>query len=191
MTHPISHVATIAAFGLMALAAAPAAAQESTTTGTQSFTVVGNVPPLCSGGTLTGGNTIFDLGVLIDTTTGLLRTDLTASPRTLTGAFCSARSSITVQATAMAAQNFTALPPAGFSRTVNYTATASGWTTTPATFTTGATANANAVQTRDTAFTGPITVSLANFATGGGATLRPVSDTRYTGTVTVTLAAVN
>jgi hypothetical protein len=191
MTHSPSTFAKLAAFGLVALAAAPAAAQEATTTSTQSFTVVGNVPPLCSGGTLTGGNTTFDLGVLIDTTTGLLRTDLAAPPKTLTGAFCTARSSITVQATAMAAQNFTAVPPAGFSRTVNYTATASGWTTTPATFTTGATANAGSVQTRDTAFTGPITVSLANFATGGGAALRLVSDTRYAGTVTVTLAAVN
>ncbi len=96
---------------------------------------------MCAGGTLVGGNDTFDLGVLIDTTTGFLRTDLAAPGKVLSGAYCSGRSTITVAATAMAAQNFTAAPPAGFSRTVDYTATAAGWTTTPASFATAAASN--------------------------------------------------
>ncbi len=173
--------------GLAAAFAAPAAAQS--TTDSESFQVIGNVPALCSAGTVTGGNNTIDLGVLTDTATGFLRTDLTAPPRTITGSFCSSRSTIRVEATPIVAQNFTATPPAGFSRTVNYEATAAGWTTTPAVFSTAQATNTAATQTRNTAFTGDITVSLANFATGGGSTLRLVADNRYLGTVVVTLTA--
>jgi hypothetical protein len=178
---------TLAALSL----SSAAAAQEASDTDTRTFAVTGNVPALCSGGTLVGNSGTFDLGVLIDTTTGFLRTDLTAPPKVLSGAFCSARSTISINATQIAAQNFTATPPAGFSRLVDYTATASGWTTTAASFNTAAATNANASQTRDNAFTGDITVSIANFATNGGANLRPVADTSYRGLVTVTLSAAN
>lgn len=174
--------------GLVAAAvAAPAAAQS--TSDTSEFAVIGNVPALCSGGTISGANATFDLGVLVDTATGLLRTDLAAPSKVITGSFCSARSTINVDADAMAAQNFTASPPAGFSRSVNYVATASGWTVTPASYDTAQTVNSAATQSRDTAFTGDITVALSNFATAGGNALRLVADTNYLGTVTVTLAA--
>jgi hypothetical protein len=169
--------------------AAPACAQSDTDV--KNFAVIGNVPALCSGGTLTGAGATFDVGVLIDTATGFLRTDLAAPNKLLAGSFCSARSTITVDATPMLAQTFTATPPAGFSRTVNYTATASGWTATPAVFTVGAASNPAAVQTRPTAFTGDITVGVSDFSTSGGATLRLVADTSYVGTVTVTLAVAN
>ncbi|KHK93737.1 hypothetical protein LK12_04705 [Novosphingobium malaysiense] len=177
---------------MLALAALPAAAsaQSATDSSTKEFAVTGNVPALCTGGTLTGDGT-FDLGVLTDTATGLLRTDLSAPDQVITGSFCSTRSTIEIAATAMTAQNATATPPAGFSRTVNYVATASGWTTTPASFDTAATTNSAAMQTRDTAFTGDIAVALSNFSTGGGDTLRMVSDTDYQGSVTVTLTAAN
>lgn len=178
----------------LAVAATPALAQSNGETGgtsdTKEFAVIGNVPALCSGGTLVGDDATFDLGVLIDTSTGLLRTDLSAPDKILTGSFCSARSTINVDAEAMTAQNFTATPPAGFSRTVNYVATASGWTVTPASFDTALAVNSAATQSRDTAFTGDITVGLSDFATGGGSALRLVADTDYLGTVIVTLAAV-
>ena len=74
---------------------------------------------------------------------------------------------------------------------MNYTATASGWTTPAANFTTGAGSNAAATQSRPTPFTGDITVGISGFATVGGANLRPVADTSYTGLVTVTLAVAN
>lgn len=177
----------LAATGLAGLMAAPAAAQS--TTDSESFQVIGNVPALCSAGTVTGGNNTIDLGVLTDTATGFLRDDLVAPPRIITGSFCSSRSTVRVEATPMAAQNFTAAPPAGFSRTVNYQATASGWTATPAVFSTAQATNAAATQTRTTAFSGDITVSLDNFTTGGGDALRLVADDRYLGTVVVTLTA--
>lgn len=175
----------------LALLALPGVALAQSNTDTKSFAVIGTVPQMCAGGTLVGGNSTFDLGVLIDTTTGFLRTDLAAPNKVLTGAYCTGRSTITVSATALAAQTFTATPPAGFSRIVNYTATAAGWTTTAASFTTGAASNPAATQTRATAFTGDITVGIAGFSTGGGSGLRLVADTEYRGIVTVTLAAAN
>lgn len=170
-----------------------AAAQEGggSDTDTKDFAVVGNVPAMCVGGTLAGTGATFDMGVLIDLNTGLLRTDLASPPKLLSGSFCSARSTITVNATPMAAQTFTTTPPAGFSRVVNYTATAAGWTTTPASFVTGAGSNPAAVQTRATAFSGDITVSVGSFSTDGGATQRLVADTNYQGNVTVTLAVAS
>lgn len=179
--------------GLAGLAAlSPAYAQETGSTSVAGpFPVIGNVPALCAGGTLSAADGTFNVGTLIDTSTGFLLNSLSAPAKTLVGSFCSARSSITVSATPMAAQNFTATPPAGFSRTVNYTATASGWTATPASFTTGAGENGAAVQTRNTAFTGDITVAVSNFATAGGNTLRMVADSDYQGLVTVTLAVVD
>ena len=169
--------------------AGPAFAQ-STTAVAGPFPVVGNVPAVCTGGTLTAADGTFNVGVLVDTSTGFLLNTLTAPSKTLTGSFCSARSSITVAATPMTAQNV-AVAPTGFSRTVNYTATAAGWTDTAASFTTGAATNTAAVQQRATAFTGNITVGVSGFTTGGGNTLRMVADTNYQGIVTVTLAVVS
>jgi hypothetical protein len=166
-----------------------AAAQSDTDT--KDFAVVGNVPAMCVGGTIAGTGSTFDMGVLIDLNTGLLRTDLASPPKVLSGSFCSARSTITVNATPMAAQTFTSTPPAGFSRLVDYTATAAGWTTTPAAFATGAGSNPAAVQTRGTAFSGDITVSVGSFSTVGGANQRLVADTNYQGNVTVTLAVAS
>jgi len=179
-----------AAFATLVFCWAGAASAQSATD-TKTFTVTGTVPALCVGGTVTGGNATFDLGVLVDTSTGLLRTNLSAPSKTLTGSFCSARSTITVAATPVTAQTFTGTAPTGFSRGVNYTATAAGWTTTAASFTTGQASNPAAVQTRTTAFTGDITVSLGNFSTDGGVALRLVADPAYLGNVTVTLAVAS
>lgn len=175
----------------LTLAPAAAFAQNATATDSKQFAVVGSVPAICSGGALGGGNGTFDLGVLTNTSTGLLRSDLSAPARSLVGAYCSAQSTIAVVATPMVAQNFTATAPAGFSRSVDYTATASGWTANPASFNTAAASNPAASQVRATAFTGDIGVGVSNFATTGGAALRLVADTAYRGTVTVTLTAAN
>ena len=183
----------IVPIGLAALLAAGsgAASAQSTTATSGPFPVTGNVPILCTAGTLTEDNGVFAVGVLVDLSTGLLRNDLSAPPKILHGTFCTSRSTITVAATPLVAQAFTTTPPAGFSRTVNFTATAAGWTPNPAVFTTGAAANPNAVQTRNTGFTGDITVSIGSFTTGGGPTLRLVEDPLYQGSVVVTLAAAS
>lgn len=166
----------------------PAMAQSDTDS--QELNVVGNVPNLCSGGTLTGGGT-FDLGVLIDTSTGLLRTDIVAPTQTLVGSFCSTRSTINVEATPLLAQNFTVTPPDGFSRRVDYTASAAGWTDNPAIFSTATATNADASQTRNSPYSGEIAVSLSGYTTNGGNRQRLVADTSYLGLVTVTITAAD
>jgi hypothetical protein len=167
-----------------------AALAQATNTSTKNVGVVGTAPAMCFGGTLTGdGN--YDLGILIDTATGQLRSDLAAPAKVLVGSFCTGRSTITVQATPLAAQNSTVAPPTGFSRQVDYVATASGWTTIPAAYNTATATNSAATQTRASAFTGDITVAISGFATSGGESLRLVADDNYRGLVTVTIAAVN
>lgn len=183
----------IAHYGLAVLltAGSGAASAQSTTATSGPFPVTGNVPALCSAGTLTDNNGVFAVGVLVDLSTGFLRNDLAAPPKVLQGSFCTSRSTITVSATPLVAQAFTSTPPTGFSKTVNFTATAAGWTPNAASFTTGAGTNPNAVQTRATGFTGDITVSIGSFTTGGGPNLRLVEDPLYQGAVTVTLAAAS
>ena len=173
------------------IAALPGAALAQTSnTSTKNVGVIGTAPAMCFAGTVTG-NGSYDLGVLIDTATGQLRTDLAAPDKVLVGSFCTGRSTITVAATPLAAQNSTVAPPSGFSRQVNYTATATGWTTTPASYTTGTAANSASTQTRASAYTGDITVAISGFSTSGGQSLRLVADDNYLGLVTVTIAAVN
>ena len=176
-------LSTVAA--LLAAGGATAAAAQ-TTASRGPIPISGNVPALCTSGVNTSGSGSFDVGILTDPTTGLLRTDLAAPPKVLTGAFCSARSNIIISATPLLSQN-NLNASGGFSRTVNFTATAAGWTTTPATFTTGAASNPGATQLRPTPFTGNITVSIGAFSTGGGNALRLVADPAYLGSVTVTL----
>ena len=153
--------------------------------------VIGTVPAMCFAGTLAGAQGTFDLGVLTDAATGLMRKDLAAPPKLLSGAFCSAKSTISIAATPLAAENNLATPPAGFSRRVDYVATASGWTAAPAVFSTGQATNATAVQQRGSAFQGDITVGITGFSTAGGDTLRLVADPSYKGAVTVTLAVAD
>lgn len=172
---------------ILAWVAGPNSAAAQTVSDGKTFAVVGSVPAICVGGSVAEAGGVFDLGVLVNTSTGLLRDDLSVPAQLLSGSFCSSRSSIAVAATPIEAQTFTSSAPAGFSRSVDFTAIASGWTATPASFATAASANPGALQQRDTPFTGPISVSIGNFATSGGAALRLVADTSYRGTVTVTL----
>ncbi|MBB4613562.1 hypothetical protein [Novosphingobium taihuense] len=185
MTYTRSTATLVALALASAAASAPAAGQSATDS--ESFAVVGNVPAICIGGSVSEAGGVFDLGVLVDTSTGFLRTDLTVPAQVLSGSFCSARSSIAVSASPITAQTFTSSAPAGFSRSVDFTATASGWTATPATFATAAASNPSSLQQRDTPFSGPISVGIGSFTTTGGAALRLVADTSYRGTVTVTL----
>ncbi|MFL6845710.1 MAG: hypothetical protein ACJ8ER_12605 [Allosphingosinicella sp.] len=180
-------------FSLALLLAACPGAAWAQTQGAQSrpLSVIGNVPVLCTAGTLSDDNGVFAVGVLVDLSTGLLRNDLSAEPKVLRGTFCTSRSTITVEASPLVAQASSGSRPEGFSDTVNFTATAEGWTPSPAVFTTGAAANPNAVQTRETGFSGDIVVSIGDFTTDGGPTLRLVEDPLYQGAVVVTLAAAD
>src|SRR5205085_822118 len=83
---------------LLAAASGAASAQSSSGLPTP-FSVIGNVPVLCTAGTLTEDNGVFAVGVLVDLSTGLLRHDLSAPPKVLHGTFCTSRSTITIEAT--------------------------------------------------------------------------------------------
>jgi hypothetical protein len=180
----------LSSFAALLAAGGATAASAQTTASRGPIPINGNVPALCTAGTNTSGSGAFNVGILTDPSTGLLRNDLSAPPKVLAGAFCSAQSNITISATPLVSvENLVAI--GGFSRTVNFTATASGWTTTPATFTTGASSNPGATQLRPTPFQGDITVSIGGFSTGGGNLLRLVSDPAYLGSVTVTLAVAS
>ena len=152
--------------------------------------VTANAPTFCSIGVLQGTDEVFDLGVLIDLSTGFLSPSLSAPPKTLAGAFCNAGSIIDISATPITAQTAGGNPPSGYSDAVDFTATASGWTTAPAIFSTSGGVNAQSSQTRPTAFAGNIVVSIGDFSTTGGA-LRMMADPVYQGSVTLTLTVAN
>jgi hypothetical protein len=183
---------TLAVILISVAVLAPAAAQAADPGPAESTVpVTGAVATLCVGGSVTGGDTAFNLGVLIDTTTGFMLSNLSAPPKTVIGSFCNTRSTIEVSATPMMAQSFTGAPPAGFTNALDYTATASGWTPTAASYVTDAPSNPAATQSRGSAYSGPITVAVSNFAPVGGAALRLVADAAYQGTVTVTLSVAS
>lgn len=148
--------------------------------------VSGNVPTLCSVGGV-GGQGSFPLGVLIDTATGKMRAGLSAPNQTITGSWCNAPSTVSISATQLSAVNFTATPPAGFSRSLNYTATASGFSALPASFTTGATTNTIATRQAAGPVTGPITIAVSAVTPVGNDPFL-VADTSYQGVITITLA---
>jgi hypothetical protein len=178
----IALVALAAAGALIAADAVAASAPA-----TAHVVIAGKVTPLCSVGSPADGSTVFNLGTLIDTATGLLLPNLAAA-KTLSVAFCNSLSNVTVAATPMRAQNFTAPPPEGFTAAVDYTASASGWSATPAVFVTAFANNPGAVQSVPGAFAADIVIALSGFAAQGGATLPLVADPAYQGTVTITVA---
>jgi hypothetical protein len=174
---------------LAGFSTAPAMAQESQPT-IINFPVTGFVTRLCSIGAITGGNGTYALGSLIDPTTGLLSSTLSAPAKVVTGSWCNAPSTINVAATQLTATGYTGALPAGFTSTVDFTANAAGWSGVPASFVTGAASNTAATQSASSATAGAITVNIGTFAARGGASLRPVAATAYNGQVVLTLAIV-
>jgi hypothetical protein len=177
---------TTVSFALLIAGQVSAQQVPALTSTSPNMPVTGNVPTLCAVGAVSGqGN--FPLGTLIDTATGKMRAGLTAPDQTITGSWCNAPSSVSISATQLAAVNFTATPPAGFSRSLNYTATASGFSALPASFTTGAATNTTATRATGGPVTGPITIAVSA-VTPVGADPFLVADTSYQGIVTITLA---
>ena len=168
------------------VSAGAANAQVGTTSTSPNMPVTGSVPILCAVGTVSG-NGDFPLGTLIDTATGKMRQNITADPRTISGSWCNAPSTISISATQLTAQNSTGTLPGGFSRTLNYTATASGFSALPATFVTGSTPNSTATRNVTGPLTAPITVTVSAVTPVGDNPFL-VADSSYRGTVTVTLA---
>lgn len=175
---------------LIALAAAPLPALAQSATATGNVAVGGQVAPLCILGTPNPATV--NLGTLANTSGARVGRIATFSPQTvsLPGSFCNfAGSQLSVQATALLSTDDT-VPPAGFSRAVNYTATASGWAASNAVATTAALANGSNAAATGSGSTQPLpkladlTVALSNFTAPGDAILVAGA---YSGTVTVTL----
>lgn len=154
-------------------------------------TVLGNVAKLCVLGT--PSRATIDLGQMAETSgtnVGKLRT-LGNEAVTLPGSFCNfANSQVTVEATALVADNTTAAQT-GFARTVNFKATASNWATTNAAATTAADRDGLTPTASGSGSVQPlprladITVTLSDYSVPGN--LLMVSG-GYTGAVIVTLA---
>lgn len=166
----------------------PAAAQSATATGT--VAVGGQVAPLCIIGQ--PNPPTVNLGALANSSGARVGRVVSFSPQTVTlpASFCNfAGSQLTVQATALLSAD-SASPPSGFSRAVNYTATASGWATTNAVAVTAALndgVNATAVGTGSTQplpRIADLSVVLSNFTAPGDAILVAGA---YSGTIIVTL----
>lgn len=169
-------------------AAAPAVAQAAPDEG--EVAIDGSVAPLCILGD--PNPALVDLGILINTSgtrIGKIRT-IANQNVLLANSFCNfAGSVVTITANAMLRTDPTP-PPASFARAVNYTATASGWTSNDASVTTSALANGANPSASGTGATQPlpkfanIGVQLSNFTAPGDAFL-VAGD--YTGSVIVTL----
>lgn len=153
--------------------------------------VHGNVLTLCTLGTLSSEDNIFDLGIITDPATGLLTPGIRPPSKILEGAICNAQSVITVHAEPLVAQGFVEAAPSGFAKAVDFTATAAGWTDQPAVFDTRLSENAGANQQRGEPFAGQIVLSLGDFSTVGGNQLALVADPDYRGVVVVTLAVAD
>jgi hypothetical protein len=180
---------TIALVALIAgtFAGAVVGADAASAPDTAHVEIAGVVSPLCSVGGAADGDNVFEMGTLIDTSTGLLLPGLTAT-KTLSGVFCNSLSTVSVLATPMQAQNATQPPPQGFTATVDFLASASGFGATPARFATGLAQNPDATQSVPDAFAADIVVDLTQFSANGGANLALVADPAYRGTVTITVA---
>ena len=179
----------LAAMTLIGAVAAPAWADgPNTGPDVERFSMAMSVPTLCRFGEVQGGNSEFDMGVITEDATGLLKRGLAPPVQRLQASFCNAPSELKVQATIMAPTGSTRPAPSGFARGVHYTAKVSGWTDNDAVFQTDVTGTQAAATQRQTK---PrehnIEITLSDFHTAGGDNLRPIASSRYEGEVIVTL----
>jgi hypothetical protein len=178
----------------LAIAAALAPSLALADTNSTTVTVTGTVTASCTLAPVASGAGAFTVGGgnLIDTTTGQLATGLhTGGPQTITGSWCNAASVISVVANPMLQTLFVGAPPSGWTKSVNYKATASGWGPDLPVTTTGDVSGSNptsntASQTVTTPTAATISIDLSNFVTPGSNS-RLVAGS-YTGSVVVTLA---
>lgn len=158
--------------------------------GTVSITLTGSVEKACHIGA--PASATINLGNLASTSDGTLLTTITAPSTTIPESWCNTGSVIGVIATPLVAQGLSGTPPSGFTQAVNYTAAASGWTATPASFTTtgdvsgGGNGTTPGTQTVSAPVAQTITVNLSNFASPSSG-LRLVAAATYSGTITITL----
>lgn len=169
-----------------AMLAAPALADGNST----AITLTGNVDKACHIGS--PSTLSVSLGNLANASDGTLLTSIPLSDTTISDSWCNTGSTIGVLATPLVALGYSGAPPSGFTKAVNYTAAASGWSPTAASFTTNAIADGSgsgstpATQSAGNPVAQTITVSLSSFHSPSSG-LRLVADTNYSGTITITL----
>lgn len=179
----------IVSLTVLALALAPASAfAQSTATGTVG--VDGHVAPICILGDPNPATV--DLGQLSASSGPRTGRVATIAPRTVTlpGSYCNfAGSVVTVLANALVV-NDPAAPPAGFTRAVNYTASAANWASGPSAATTAALRDGTTPSATGSGSIQPlpkladISLTFSSFTTPGDSFL-VAGD--YSGTVVVTL----
>jgi hypothetical protein len=159
--------------------------------GSATITLSGSVDKACHIGA--PSTTSIPLGALAATDTGALA-PVTAPSVTIAGSWCNTGSTVGVIATPLVAQHYSGVPTSGFTKAVDYTATASGWTATPASYVitsdesgTVTSSTTPASQPATTPAASDIIISLSNFVSPVAGD-RLVADTNYSGTITVTLA---
>ena len=197
MLRPIAVVMTLA---LMAPMAATAQGVESDAPGKSGasgqLNITAEVPKACSLGDTTNAVITITAGAsgLADPMTGRLSSEARANGTfTINNSWCNSASTLKITAAPIVAKTATGAPIFGYSRAVNYKATASGWTPTNAVATTNAASDGLAgtvsnAQNQPTPRISAIVVSLSDLSTGGGANLKLVADDNYSGSVTLTLA---
>jgi hypothetical protein len=173
---------------VLLLAAAPAAAQETSDSG--DVGIAGNVAGLCILGPPSRGS--IDLGQLA-ATSGSRAGRIAALPAqtvTLPGSFCNfAGTSVSIEAEALVGNDAGTLQP-GFARAVNFTSTVGGWAATAPLVTTAAAADGGSPAASGAGGAHPepkitdLTLTLSNFTVPSDAIL--VSGL-YAGRVTITL----
>lgn len=174
----------------LAFAAAPAFADGTGPPASATITLSGSVGVACHMGS--PSDSTINVGTLANLADGTLA-PISPQSTTITDSWCNTGSTIGIIAGPLLAQNYTGAPPAGFTKAVNYTAAASGWTSNPASFTTtadtsgGGNGTTPGSQSTSDPAAQTITVGVSNFATPG-ADSRLVADPNYSGTITVTLA---
>lgn len=178
----------------LAIAAAVAPSFAWADSNTATLTVSGSVTQACSLSAVSGNGTFtVGGGNLIDAATGALASGLTTDgQQQITGSWCNGSSKITITANPLVQTGFVGTPPSSFTKSVNYTATASGWgpdlsVTTTADNTGANPTSNNASQTVTSPTESTIDVNLSNFTAPGGATQKLVAG-NYTGSVVITLA---
>jgi hypothetical protein len=168
---------------------APAMAAPASATAT--ITVSGTVAGTCHLGA--PNDATLSLGSLVNTADGTLNPAIPTASTTIPGSWCNTGSKISISATPLVALGFSGAPPAGFTKAVNYTATASGWTGAGAAFTTNGDTSGVVTgsatpgsQTQNDPEANSIVVALSAYASpASGARL--VADPHYQGIITVTL----
>jgi hypothetical protein len=178
--------------GLTAAAAWAGALSSAHAASPKTFTVTGHVTSTCSLGASTGS-------LLINTTvpaSGKLDASVDGTSFALTGLYCDAPSSIRLSATALRRNPPNDKVPNGQSQAANYTATATGWSSTPAIVTTSEASPFGSTmvftgtpRSQPSAKSGNLTVTVNNFTTvvGANGNGQKLMDGPYSATITVSL----